>query len=76
MIVERAWSELAVGDGVLGRDGVWRRVTRAESGWIEVDGETTFPVPAGRVTSWDSMATAVSVVAATLGGSEVVTHRD
>lgn len=71
MIIERAWSELAVGDGVLGRDGVWRRVTRAESGWIEVDEETAFPVPAGRVTSWDSMAAATAVVAATLGGSEV-----
>ena len=76
MIVERAWSELAVGDGVLGRDGVWRRVTRAESGWIEIDGEATFPLPAGRVTAWDSMTAATAVVAATLGGSEVVTHGD
>ena len=76
MIAERAWSELTVGDGVLGRDGVWRCVTRVESGWIEVDGQTAFPVPAGRVTSWDSMAAATEAVAATLGGSEVVTHRD
>jgi len=71
VIVERAWSELTVGDGVLGRDGAWRRVTRAESGWVEVDGATAFPVPAGRVTSWDSMAAATALVATTLGGSEV-----
>lgn len=70
-MTERQWSELAVGDGVLGRDGVWRRVTGAESGWIEVDGQTTFPTPAGRVTAWDSMAAAAALVTATLGGSEV-----
>ena len=72
MIGAIRWSALVVGDGVQAPDGTWHRVTRAESGWIELDGVTAFPAPAGFVTAWDStMAGAVEVVAANLGGIEV-----
>lgn len=72
MIDAIQWSALIVGDGVRAPDGTWHRVTRAESGWIELDGTTAFPAPAGFVTAWDSaMAGAVEVVAANLGGVEV-----
>lgn len=71
------WASLEVGDGVLDPDGAWHRVTRAEAGWIELDGAHAFPVPAGSVTGWSAsaaaMEAAVGVVAATLGG-RVIGH--
>lgn len=54
MIGKSMWLALVVGDGVLAPDGTWHRVTRVEGGWIELDGTHAFPVPAGRVTAWDS----------------------
>lgn len=72
MIDTIAWTALIVGDGVQAPDGTWHRVTRAEAGWIELDGATAFRAPDGYVTAWDSaMAGAVGVVAAHLGGVEV-----
>lgn len=68
----RPWSAVRVGDGVLDPAGVWHRVTRVESGWIELDGGHAMSVPAGSVTGWSASAAAmdaaVEVVAATLGG--------
>ena len=72
MIGAILWTALVVGDGVQAPSGTWHRVTRAESGWIELDGTTAFPVPVGCVTAWDSaMAGAVALVAENLGGVEV-----
>jgi len=62
---------MRVGDGVLDPAGAWHRVTRVESGWIELDGVHTMRVPAGSVTSWDAMEAAAEVVAGVLGGVEV-----
>ena len=67
----RPWDALRVGDGVLDPAGVWHRVTRAEGGWIELDGVHAMPVPSGAVTSWDAMAAAVEVVASVLGGQAI-----
>lgn len=66
------WAALAVGDGVLDRAGTWHEVTRVEGGWIELNGERAFPVPAGECWGWDrALAQAAAVVSAHLGGVEV-----
>jgi hypothetical protein len=67
------WAALAVGDGVQSdTDGAWHEVTRVESGWIELDGERAFPVPAGECWGWGrALAQAAAVVSAHLGGVEV-----
>lgn len=71
MIATIEWASLIVGDGVQAPDGTWHRVTRAEAGWIELDGAMAFRTPAGYVTAWDSaMAGAVALIAADLGGVE------
>jgi hypothetical protein len=69
----RPWGALQAGDGVLDPAGVWHRVTRVESGWIELDDAHAMPIPAGAVTSWDAMAAAVEIVAGVLGG-QVIGH--
>jgi len=66
------WAALAVGDGVRSPDGAWHEVTRVEGGWIELDGATALPIPAGECWGWDrALAQAAAVVSAHLGGVEV-----